>query len=62
MRIEDVEAKEAVHLLGLALTRAEAQELRDTLDALLMAADGRHEHVSSADYQTEMTIWIEDTE
>lgn len=60
MRIKDLEAKKPVHLVELCLTRAEAQELRDDLDTLLTDGGGRHEHVSSADYQTELTVWISD--
>jgi len=40
------------------LTRAEAAELRDSAEALLQHFDepGYHAHVSSADYQVEMTL------
>ena len=62
MRIENLESKEPVYILGLALTRAEARELRDDLDSLLNADEARHEHVSSADYQTELTVWIDDAQ
>lgn len=62
MRIQDLESKQPLHLLGLCLTRAEAQELRDDLDALLSGDEGRHEHVPSADYQTELTVWIDDAQ
>lgn len=60
MRIKDLEAKKQVHLVELCLTRSEAQELRDDLDTLLSDDSDRHEHVSSADYQTELTVWISD--
>lgn len=60
MRIEDLEAKKQVNLIELCLTRSEAQELRDDLDTLLTDGGDRHEHVSSADYQTELTVWISD--
>jgi hypothetical protein len=49
-----------VHLLGLCLTRAEARELRDDLDALLRGDQDRHVHLFSADFQTDLTIWIDD--
>jgi hypothetical protein len=44
--------------LLLALTRSEAAELRETLEALLhnFEVPGWHGHVSSADYQTEITV------
>jgi hypothetical protein len=42
----------------LYLTRDEATELRDAAEALLRDFDqpGYHAHVSSADYQVELTI------
>lgn len=44
--------------LLIFLSRPEASELRDAIDALLENFDdaGWHGHVSSADYQTEITI------
>jgi hypothetical protein len=60
MKIEDLESKRPVHLLGLGLTRAEARELRDDLEALLGGGEIRHEHVASIDFQTELTVWIDD--
>ncbi|MGQ0743552.1 MAG: hypothetical protein ACT4OS_04290 [Acidimicrobiales bacterium] len=60
MRIKDLEAKKPVRLVELRLTRAEAQELRDDLHTLLADGGDRHGHVSSADYQTELTVWISD--
>jgi predicted DNA-binding protein (UPF0251 family) len=44
--------------VGLALTEAEARELRDTLEILLEDPGERHEHVSSADFQRELTVWL----
>lgn len=60
MRIEDLESKKRLNILGLCLTRAEAMDLRDVLSTLLGADKDRHEHVASVDYQTELTIWIDD--
>jgi hypothetical protein len=60
MKIEDLESKKPVHLLGLCLTTAEARELRDDLNVLLGDGQDRHEHVASADFQTELTVWIDD--
>ncbi len=59
MRIDDVnEGRQLAHV-GLQLTVAEARELRDSLDLLLGEGGvARHEHVSSADYQTEVTVWL----
>lgn len=44
--------------LLIFLSRPEASELRDAIDALLENFDdaGWHAHVSSADYQSEITI------
>lgn len=60
MRITDLEAKRQLNLVELCLTRAEAQELQSDLDVLLTGGRDRHEHVSSSDYQTELTVWIDD--
>ncbi len=56
MRIEG-DGSEVRDLL-LTVTRSEAAELRDTLDDLLhnFEVPGWHGHVSSADYQTEITV------
>jgi ATP-dependent DNA ligase len=59
VRIEEVPAGRRLAHVGLGLTEAEAAELRDTLDTLLGDRAGRHEHVSSADFQTGLTVWIE---
>lgn len=59
MRIDDVNANRQLAHVGLGLTEAEATELRDTLELLLTDPAERHEHVSSADYQAELTVWIQ---
>jgi hypothetical protein len=59
MRIDDINGNTHLTHVGLGLTEAEARELRDTLDILLNDPEDRHEHVSSADYQTELTLWIQ---
>lgn len=58
MLIDDTSGGRRLSHVGLGLTRAEAEELRDVLDVLLGEEPGRHEHVSSADYQRELTLWI----
>ncbi len=58
MRLEDIESEKELHAVGVALTLREAEELRDKLRLLLEDPDNRHEHVSSDDFQTELTIWI----
>jgi hypothetical protein len=59
MEIKDSETGRRIHVLELGLTPAEARELRDNLELLLASNDARrHEHVSSTDYQEELTVWI----
>jgi hypothetical protein len=61
MHIEDLDSETRIAQLGLRLTAAEASELRDTLEALIGdPRPDRHEHIASADYQTEITVWIGD--
>ena len=61
MEIQDPDSKRKLDLVGLRLTRSEARELRDKLGSLLDAPfSGRHEHVSSADFQVEISVWIDD--
>jgi hypothetical protein len=59
MRIADTEHDRALHHIGLGLTEAEASELRQALDALLVDPGARLEHVSSSDYQCELTVWLD---
>ena len=61
MHIHDLDSETQITQLGLRLTTAEAAELRDSLEVLIDdPRPGRHEHVASADYQTEITVWIGD--
>lgn len=64
MRLKDLDGEEPrpLHGVGLGLTVSEARELRDALDSLIDAPINAHEHVSSADYQTEVTVFIVDDE
>lgn len=58
MRIESKEGK-PLHAVTLFLTEPEAHELRDSLDSMLATREEqplRHEHVSSGDYQSEVTV------
>jgi hypothetical protein len=59
VRIYDSEGNEFDSIL-VALTDAEAAELRDSVEALLKAGDGFHAHVSASDFQTELTIFRAD--
>ena len=45
--------------VGLGLREDEARELREDLDLLVSDSGLSHEHVSSADYQVEMTVWLD---
>jgi hypothetical protein len=60
MELRDAASATAIRRLEMALTRSEAEEMRDTLEILLAGDPGRHEHVPSADYQAEVTIWLSD--
>lgn len=51
---------EALETVYLWLTRSEAADLRDALNDLLTdVGESWHAHVSSADYQTEVTIALD---
>lgn len=52
----------ALHDVYLALTDAEARELRDDLTQLLTAQKGWHAHTSDAEFQTTVTVYREDDE
>jgi hypothetical protein len=59
MEIDDTRGNRKLHHVGLGLTEAEARELRDSIDGLLSdPAMDRHEHVSSTDFQSEITVWL----
>ena len=61
MRIE-IGPGEAISNVYIWPSRVEASELRDSLDQMLHAADPEHhEHISSADHQTEITVCLERT-
>ena len=56
MRILDVDKDCSLARVLMLLTRAEALELRGTLDHLLADPHNNHEHVSDETYQKEITI------
>jgi hypothetical protein len=60
MRLLDEDADASCNRVTCYLTRAEAQELRDSLEALLRGGMERHEHVSSADFGKEITVCLYD--
>lgn len=60
MRFLDEESNRILNRVSVFLTESEANELRDTLDLLLKDSNVHHEHVSSDDFQKELTISIYD--
>jgi hypothetical protein len=58
MRLLDGKTDRALARLTVYLTREEAEELRDSLSALLATSGVRHEHVSSSDYKKELTVCL----
>jgi hypothetical protein len=60
MRLLDEKSGQSLARVILYLTRDEAAELRDSLNALLGSSGDRHEHVSSADYRKELTVCLYD--
>jgi hypothetical protein len=58
MQIDDTANNRELHHVGLGPTEAEARELQDTLQTLLDDPGELHEHVSSSDYQRELTVWL----
>ncbi len=61
MRLLNEDTDTALSRLTLLLTRAEASELRDSLEVILKSnGKARHEHVPSEDFQKELTLSIYD--
>jgi hypothetical protein len=60
MRILDQDNDRSVGSVIIYLTNSEAAELRDSIEQMLAAPIGRHEHVSSNDYAKEITVCIYD--
>jgi hypothetical protein len=59
MRILDADKDVACNRATLFLTRSEASELRDAIEALLDASEsGRHEHISGEDVDSELTVCL----
>ena len=58
MRLLNQDDDKPLHRVLILLTQPEALELRDSLDLLFENSVGRHEHISSQDYQKEITIGI----
>jgi len=63
MIIENMNTKEQWNSIVIHLTRSEADELRDAIEAILSSPAGtRHEHVPSEDYQREITVILQEEE
>ena len=60
MRILDEEGDKALNRVTLYLTRSEALELRDSIEALLNELSRHHEHIPDADFSKELTVCIYD--
>jgi hypothetical protein len=58
MRILDDKRDSSIDRATLLLTRSEAQELLDSLQALLADGKGQHAHVPSEDHQKEIAVAI----
>ena len=58
MRIWDEASQNRLGAVTLFLTADEAKECRDALVSLLKGAPNSHAHVSSADFQTEITLCV----
>ena len=58
MRILDVTTDKSIKKIILYLTNFEALEFRDSLNDLIKKPLNNHAHISSEDYQKEVTICI----
>lgn len=59
MRIENMATREEWDRVVLHLSRKEAEELRDALEALLESAPGQHEHVPNEGFTKEITVTVD---
>ena len=60
MRMLDVLTDKPLNNLILYLTVSEARELRSSLDDLIKNSSNNHAHISSEDYQKELTVCLYD--
>jgi len=58
MRILDEDRDQAIERVTVFLTRSEAGEMRDMLNALLSGDVDQHVHVSDSDFRREVTLAI----
>lgn len=61
MRILNEISNQSLKNVTLYLTLSEAQELQDSLAQIIKNPTNNHAHVSSGDYQKEITICIYDS-
>lgn len=62
MRILDESTEFSLSKLTVFLTKAEAGQLRDAVDALLQRGGRGHEHVDSEDFTKEITVAVYDVD
>lgn len=62
MRLLDEDTDKKINHVSVFLTRNEGMNLRNALTDLLDHPENHHDHVSSEDYQKEITIAIYDQE
>lgn len=60
MRMLDEKRDQSLSRITVLLTRAEAEELRDSLDSILGGGIGQHAHTPSEDFQKEITVAVYD--
>lgn len=60
MRILDEKRDQAISRSTILLTRAEAEEFRDSIEAILGGGEGNHAHIPSEDFQKEITVALYD--
>ena len=58
MRLLDRQTSKPLKNVIIYLTLSEARELADKIGALISCEDDHHEHISSDDYQKEITLTI----
>ena len=61
MRILNNDTDKKVDNITLCLTKAEAAELRDTLESVLKRPKGNHGHVPDYEANKELTVCVYDT-
>ena len=60
MRIVNLKEKQTLDSLSIFFTKDEARQLISYLEVLIEDSSRQHSHLSSDDYQKEITLWIYD--